>query len=491
VTSTAWAESVAVNDQIRAESAAKVEPDAVVVAYIHDKAVTYSWHHSMIELLGHDLGSHQRVMRGGYIAMTAETDGLADARNKTVKTFLEERVADWLFWIDTDMGFAADTIDRLMEVADPIERPIVGGLCFTQRQEKSDNMGGWRTLATPTVFDWGHDGDKMGFVVKFDYAYDAVQQCMGTGSACILIHKSVFEKIFDKYGEHWYDRYWNPTMERLVSEDLAFCTRAAAVGCKVWVNTAVKTSHMKTQWLAEDDYYGQRALAQMSPQVPAATEATAVIVPVLGRPQNATPFMASLKASGADLARIYAITDETDAETITAWRTAGAEIIRLESEHVGTFAEKVNYGYLNTDEPWIFLVGDDVKFHPGWLDQAQHAARDGAHVIGTNDLHNPLVVKGEHATHLLVRRAYIDERGSSWDGPKVVCHEAYRHWFVDNEIVSVAKQRGVWKFAKHAKVEHLHPMWGLAPDDDTYRLGQAHVLDDKALFDARYAEHAS
>src|SRR4249920_3329201 len=90
------------------------EPDAVVVAYVHSAQVTYSWHHSMTELIGYDLANHQRVMRGGYIAMTGETDGLAKARNKTVKTFLEEKNADWLYWIDTDMGFAADTIDRLM-----------------------------------------------------------------------------------------------------------------------------------------------------------------------------------------------------------------------------------------------------------------------------------------------------------------------------------------------------------------------------------------
>jgi GT2 family glycosyltransferase len=468
--------------------------DAVVVAYIHDKQVTFSWHHSMIQLLGHDLSNHQRVLRGGYIAMTAETDGLADARNKTVKTFLEERNADWLFWIDTDMGFAADTIDRLLEVADPVERPVVGGLCFTQRQEKSDNMGGYRTLATPTVFDWGHDGDKMGFIVNFDYAYDAVQQCMGTGSACILIHKSVFEKVAEKYGEHWYDRYWNPTMERLVSEDLAFCTRVNTVGCTVWVDTTVKTSHMKTQWVGEDDYFGQRALAQLVPKVPAATEATAVIVPVLGRPQNAAPFMASLKASGADLAKVYAISDDSDEYTDAAWTAAGAQVIYYDDsdDNVGrgTFAEKVNLAYLHTDEPWLFLVGDDVKFHPGWLDQAQHAARDGAHVVGTNDLHNPLVVKGEHATHLLIRRNYIDERGASWDGPKVVCHEGYRHMFVDNEIVQVAKQRKVWAFARHSKVEHLHPLWGLAEGDETYRLGASSFEQDKALFEARRAEYA-
>jgi hypothetical protein len=466
--------------------------DAVVVAYIHDKEVTYSWHHSMIEMLGHDMGHAQRVMRGGYIAMSAETDGLSDARNKTVRLFLEERQADWLFWVDTDMGFAPDTIDRLLEVADPEARPIVGGLCFTQRLEASEGMGGWRCLATPTVFDWGHDGDKMGFVVNFNYAHDAVQQCMGTGSACILIHKSVFEKITEKYGEHWYDRYWNPTMERLVSEDLAFCTRANAVGCTVWVDTAVKTTHQKTLWLAEDDYYGQVALAQRMPSVPPATEATAVVVPVLGRPQNAAPFMESLRASTSPLATtVYAICDMDDETTYKAWAEAGAFPMTFadEGDPPGTFAEKVNLAYKYTDEPWLFLVGDDVKFEPGWLDHAQHAARDGAHVVGTNDLHNPLVVAGEHATHLLVRRAYVDERGASWDGPKVVCHEGYRHWFVDNEIVETAKRRGVWAFAKHSKVEHLHPLWGLAEDDDTYALGRAHVEQDKALFEARLAEY--
>jgi hypothetical protein len=473
------------------------EPDAVVVAYIHDKTITYSWHHSVIEMLGHDVTHDARVMRGGWIAMTAETDGLADARNKTVATFLEEHQAEWLCWIDTDMGFAPDTIDRLLEVADPLERPIVGGLCFTQRQEKSDGMGGWRCLATPTIFDWGHDGDAMGFVVKFDYVPGAVQQCAGTGSACILIHRSVFETIAETYGPHWYDRIPNPGMKRVVSEDLSFCMRANSLKIPVWVDASVQTTHQKTLWLAEDDYFGQIAVAQLEPKVPAATEATAVIVPVLGRPQNAAPFMASLRASGADLAKVYAVVDDDMIcdSTAAAWRAAGAEVLRTSwtdkttALRSGTFAEKVNHAYRCTDEPWLFLVGDDVKFEPGWLDHAQHAARDGAHVVGTNDLHNPRVVKGEHATHLLVRRAYIDERGSSWDGPKVVCHEGYRHNFPDDEVVTVAKQRKVWAFAKHSKVEHLHPLWGLAADDETYELGRAHIEEDKALFEARMAEH--
>jgi hypothetical protein len=113
------------------------------------------------------------------------------------------------------------------------------------------------------------------------------------------------------------------------------------------------------------------------------------------------------------------------------------------------------------DAPWIFITGDDVRFHPGWLDHAQHiAALTGAHVVGTNDWGNPRVMAGEHGTHLLIRRSYIEEQGASWDGPGVVCHEGYRHNYVDDEIVTVAKQRGVWVSAPGSVVEHFHPMLG-------------------------------
>jgi hypothetical protein len=471
---------------------------AVAVAYIYrGHNVTYSWHHSMIELIGYDLCHEGRIIRGGYVAMKCGADGYADARNKAVRLFLKEDRADWLFWIDTDMGFAADTVERLLEAADPVERPMVGGLAFTQREEESDGLGGWRCRAAPTVFDWAAlDDGQMGFTIRWKYPPDQLVRVAGTGAACLLIHRSVFGLLEAARAENpklgaWYDRVPNTTTGDLVSEDLSMCMRAGALNIPVHVHTGVKTTHQKVLWLAEDDYYGQVALSQRVPGVPPATEPTAVIVPVLGRPQNAAPFMESLNAAGAPLAHVYAVADIDDGDTAKAWKDAGASVlVTAGGDHPGTFAEKVNIGYRSTGEPWLFLAGDDVKFHPGWLDQAQHAARDGADVVGTNDLHNPRSAAGEWSPHLLVRRAYVDEAGASWDGPKVVAHEGYRHWFVDQEIVDAAKQRGAWTMAFHSKVEHLHPLWGLAEDDATYALGREHVDADRELFKTRRDEHA-
>jgi hypothetical protein len=57
--------------------------------------------------------------------------------------------------------------------------------------------------------------------------------------------------------------------------------------------------------------------------------------------------------------------------------------------------------------------------------------------------------------------------------------------------VTVAKQRGVWAPALASVVEHHHPIFGTAPDDETYRRGQRHAGKDKALWIKRYKEHTA
>lgn len=233
---------------------------AVALAYVHSERVSYSWHHSVVELMGFDIANAGRVVRGGFVSIHCGTDGLVDARNKAVSTFLTERTAEWLFWVDTDMGFAPDTLERLMGAADPEHRPIVGALAFSQRQTDSDGRGGWRCQATPTVFDWEEVDGKTGFSVRWDYARNTVTRAAGTGSACILIHRDVFKKIAAEHGATWYNRIPNPSLKQMTSEDLSFCMRAGALDIPVHVHTGVEATHHKPIWLAEDDYLRQRAV---------------------------------------------------------------------------------------------------------------------------------------------------------------------------------------------------------------------------------------
>lgn len=215
-----------------------------------------------------------------------------------------------------------------------------------------------------------------------------------------------------------------------------------------------------------------------------------VIVPVLHRPRNVEPLMRSLRAS-TGLAVAWFVVEEGDKLEAATVEAHGGRVLWCS----GTFARKVNHAYRQTSAPFLFLCGDDVIFRPGWLDAAEAVATgarriNGAKVVGTNDLGNPRVMRGEHATHLLIARDYVDDVGASWDGPGVVCHEGYRHWYVDDEIVTAAKQRGVWAPCLNSIVEHNHPIWGKAPDDDVYRKGQANAEVDGELFKTRFLVHA-
>jgi len=457
-----------------------VPDDAVTVAYLHSNETPYSWHKSLMDLIGWDLAHQQRVIRGGWLSMKAATGGIVEGRNDTVKGFLDERDADWLWFIDTDMGFQPDTVDRLLEAADPETRPVIGALCFAYKEVGPDGMGGARCAPLPTIFDWVTEGQQAGFKGWAAYPVAQMVRCDATGAACILIHRSVLERMQDRFGPTWYDRAPNPQGDGWISEDLSFCMRLGALEIPLYVHTGVRTTHAKMIWVGEADYWSWAV-------APPATQEAAVLIPVLGRPEHATPFMTSLRAS-TGLARAYAICQSGDDAAASAWLDAGAEV--LDSGEQTSFAAKANLGYAKTSEPWMLLVGSDVQFYPGWLDHAQAVAADRFHVIGTNDLGNPKVTSGEHATHLLVRRSYVDEVGASWDGPGVVCHEGYRHWFVDNEIVICAKQRETWAMALASKVEHLHPLWGKGKMDVVYALGQQHAAADKQQFLARLATHA-
>lgn len=501
-------------------------------------------------------GNHLFHMTGltgenSVLPIWGSTGELAHARNIGASLFLQTD-SQWLLWIDSDMGWEPHALEQLLEVAHPEERPVVGGLCFIEQELARDFRGGLRTKLAPTLYDWAYveadDHTPAGYRLLPRLDYDkhpslpdmpGVQQVAATGTGFLLTHRSVFEKISDWCRQSgipeniWYQRIASPDGD-FSGEDISFCMRCREVDVPIHVHTGVSVTHMKPVWWSELDYQGSRrstvterfGLRVLEPfewprlgvnpdadkdakrsspvqpkAVKLASQPTAIIVPVMLRPQNAKPFMDSLRASLRQTGtpaevNVYAMCDETDVDTRVAWASAGATVLAAQyptrvgaSHRPGRFSEKANRGYGATSEPFLFFVGDDVRFHPGWLDQLQDAAeRTGKGIIGTNDLGNTWTIEGNHATHWLARRTYLDEQGGGWDGPGVACHEGYTHWYVDNEVVTAAKQRGQWVPCVESIVEHLHPLWGKGQQDEVYLLGQKHQQEDTRLFMDRYRQ---
>lgn len=231
--------------------------DAVTLAYLHSEDVAHSFHNSVVNMLLYDAGNGGHLLRGGYIAMRCNSGGLVEGRNKTAREFLTHD-ADWLFIVDSDMGFAPDTLERLLEAADPADKPIMGLLYFAWRETQVDGMSGFRCRPAPVIHDYVETPQGQVFMGVSTYPPDQVMRCAGTGCGGILVHRTVFEKIDANYGPTWYDRIRGDD-GGWISEDLSFCVRATACGFPVHVHTGVKATHMKTLWVSEDDYLASQS----------------------------------------------------------------------------------------------------------------------------------------------------------------------------------------------------------------------------------------
>lgn len=186
--------------------------------------------------------------------------------------------------------------------------------------------------------------------------------------------------------------------------------------------------------------------------------------------------------------KVYFICSPKDTAQIEECERSGANVVTVSFKPLsGDFARKINHAFSVTDEEWLFQAADDIRFSPGWDRQAlATAARYRAGVIGTNDLGNPLVLRGKTSTHTLFRRSYIDDYGSGTvdDTGKVFC-ELYDHQYVDSEFIQTAKMRRQWAFSKNSIVEHLHPHWGKAEMDKTYEKATRRTSRDMQMFKDR------
>lgn len=187
---------------------------------------------------------------------------------------------------------------------------------------------------------------------------------------------------------------------------------------------------------------------------------------MLGRPHTIGPLVDSVRSTTPS-AHILFGCSPGDVEVIGKLKSLGLDLFVVDGPGRGDYARKINTGYRLTDEPLIFTGACDLRFHAGWWEAATAMLADGIGVVGTNDLGSRRVMAGNHATHSLVTRSYVDEFGTI-DQRGLVMHEGYLHEFVDDEFVQTAKHRDAWAFAFDSHVEHLHPAWGKADTDSLY-----------------------
>lgn len=409
-----------------------------------------NFHHSLLRLKDYDWMTNGYLARPDWLC-AAGTTNVTRGRNHIVRTFLEQTDADWLWFVDTDQVFAPDILERLIESADPVERPIVSALIMAQRES-----GIGPACAIP--------GDDFEFFIPSEIPSDRYWACL-PGTGCTIIHRTVLEAIGERYKTKFFawfadPDYINPHTGQpdTLGEDYTFMLRAIEAGFTPLIDTTIEAGHDKSRTLTSADFTGRRPLPD--PQ-------TFAVIPVKDNLVQTKHLVRTLaEQGGCDGIFIY---DNGSNSTTRGW---------LESQ---TFAEVFDASGWGIHEMWnagveeslrrarvvnVALLNNDLDPGPGMIQGLAAALRSDDALVAVCPNYDGRDLEGLQPCESLCGERYDGTGGfagfafmvkGEWFQAGYRFPTWAKWWFGDNHFLScVVSAGGVAAIVGDVTVEHVN-----------------------------------
>ena len=176
------------------------------------------------------------------LIVTARSSLVYDARNLLCQMAVD-RCLDRILWIDSDMVFDADLMERLSADLDAGCR-IVSALCFTRKNPIKP------VIYSETGFRECDDGsDKVTTYSTCieDYPKDQLFEVKGIGFAATMMDVTVVEQVFERFGTPF-----SPIAG--FGEDLSFCRKCDELEIPMHCDSRIKVGHIAQTVVTEEKY---------------------------------------------------------------------------------------------------------------------------------------------------------------------------------------------------------------------------------------------
>ena len=162
-----------------------------------------------------------------------------DARNDIAKHAVEQGY-DRILWLDSDVTFPPDLLERLSARMDE-GYEFVSGLYFSRKEPI-------RPVIYQRVELVDKDGKKMPVVDNFaEYPKDDIFRIAACGFGCVMMTVDLVRRIFEAHGAPF-----SPLPG--FGEDLSFCIRAHNVGAEMYCDSSIKLGHVGQSIITESVY---------------------------------------------------------------------------------------------------------------------------------------------------------------------------------------------------------------------------------------------
>lgn len=229
------------------------------VANINPGVIRTEFMLSMMQLiekeraLGIAHNDSERVVRFDKFYAQFSGPYLDDSRNRCVQWFYNETESDYLFFIDSDIGFDANQVFELIRVAAEHHVTILSGVYYNQFRDELKAL----------IYEWGDPAlngldvstldpaaqDLIPFapiVLAGLYPQTKPHPIDACGAGFFAVHRSVFTDMSTVYFLPTPFFAENNLGGIHMGEDLTFCVRAKAIGHQPYVLPSIEVDHYKT-----------------------------------------------------------------------------------------------------------------------------------------------------------------------------------------------------------------------------------------------------
>lgn len=134
--------------------------------------------------------------------------------------------ADYIFWLDSDMAFEADTLKQMLKTMEENKLDMLSGVYYRRNPPY-----------TPVLFNRleTSDEEKVDFS-EFEKIPEGIFEVGGCGFGCVLMKTDVLISVLGRFRT-----FFNPM--KGAGEDLAFCIRARECGYKIYADSSISLGH--------------------------------------------------------------------------------------------------------------------------------------------------------------------------------------------------------------------------------------------------------
>lgn len=219
---------------------------------------------SLNVLFAQSLLAFQMACRDAGIGLHIDLMGgdalITRARSRLAAQFLAHPEATHLFFVDADIGFAADNVFRLLKADKDVAAGVYPLKSIDWTKARSAALGGVADIQAAAV----------GYVVRFIPTPDSsveVDDVSGfakvayAGTGFLMIRRAAMQRVVDAHPElkarmgdmndrlapeatMIFDTMIEPETGQYLSEDYAFCRRWADLGGEIWADFNSRLTHV-------------------------------------------------------------------------------------------------------------------------------------------------------------------------------------------------------------------------------------------------------